>query len=94
MAVPKFARNPRLIVGVLLGLYLAYLIDANLDQAVMLTLFPWVKKEFGLPVVMVACIAFGCAATLVIQFLWRRRQTSKPGEYANAASHESSKTST
>jgi uncharacterized integral membrane protein len=94
LAVPKFVKNPRLIIGVLLGLYLAYLIDANLDQAVGITLFPRVQWQLPLLVVMTACVAFGCGATLALQYLWRRRQASKPSEHLSAASEDSSKTST
>jgi uncharacterized integral membrane protein len=93
LTVPNFVKNPRLIVGVLVGLWLAYVIEANLDQAVMMTLFPWVRWEFRLPVVMLVCIAFGCVATMIVQYLWRRRYVSKPTEPLSPATRESSKTS-
>ncbi len=80
MTVPKFAKNPRLIIGVLVGLWLAYLIDANLDQAVVIALLPWVKFQFRLSLVIVVCIVFGALATLFIQYLWRKRHASKASE--------------
>jgi hypothetical protein len=70
--MPAFAKNPKFIAGLIVALWLAYIIYANFQvPPIPVKLFPGVILEFHVPLVMIASALFGIVATLVIQFFWR-----------------------
>ncbi len=77
--MPKFFKNPKVIAGVLIGLWLAYVIYANFQlETVKVRLFPLgVMLEVRISTVIVASAIFGAVATLLVQFLWKRRSSKK-----------------
>jgi len=84
--MPAFVKNPRFIVGTIVLLWLAYVIEEAFHiQPVEFKLIPFTSKiEFNVSAIIVISAIFGSLATLVIQYLWRRR--SKNGSSAQPAS--------
>lgn len=93
MSAPAFAKNPKFIGGVIVILWVAYVVYWNhrLDP-IQIQLFPFIKPaQLNVSSVIVGAAVFGCLATLAVQFLWRRGR-SKNGSAVSAAPAESSKT--
>lgn len=93
MSVPAFVKNPKFIIGALVVLWVAYVIYANIRLSpVQISLIPFlVTLQINVSALIVVSGAFGCAATLVIQWLWRRRR-SKNGSASAAAPAANSST--
>ncbi len=93
MSVPAFAKNPRFIIGAIVVLWLAYVIYSNIRLSpVQIKLVPYLLTlQINVSALIVASAIFGCLATLIIQWLWRRRR-SKNGSVSAAAPAASSST--
>lgn len=86
MSAPAFAKNPKFIGGVIVILWVAYVVYWNhrLDP-IQIQLFPFIKPaQLNVSSVIVGAAVFGCLATLAVQFLWRRGR-SKNGSTASTA---------
>lgn len=89
--MPGFAKNPKFIAVTVFILWLVYVIYANFkrkpnafSQTLDLWVFPFVALTVNVFALIIAAIVFGVIATLVIQFLWKRR-SSKNGKQAMVA---------
>jgi hypothetical protein len=82
--MPAFLKSPKFIISAIVVLWVAYIIYANFQLApVQFYLLPFKILVFQLrvSVVVIGSAIFGAAVTLIIQFMWNRRSSSK-----NAAS--------
>jgi len=72
--MPAFAKNPKVIIGTIVVLWVAYIIYANFQpKFVDFYLLPFgVVLQFKLSTVIIGAALFGVLATLTIQYLWRR----------------------
>ena len=72
--MPAFAKNPKVIIGTIVVLWVAYIIYANFQpKFVDFYLLPFgVMLQFKLSTVIIGAAIFGVLATLIIQYLWRR----------------------
>ena len=72
--MPAFAKNPKIIIGTIVALWVAYIIYANFQPKVVdFYLLPFgVIIQFKLSSVIIGAAIFGVLATLTIQYLWRR----------------------
>jgi hypothetical protein len=93
VSVPAFAKNPKFIIGALVVLWLAYVIYANIRLSpVQISLIPYlVTLQINVSALIAASGVFGCVATLVVQWLWRKRR-SKNGSVSAAAPAANSST--
>ena len=93
MATPAFVKNPKFIGGAIVVLWVAYIVYWNYRlEPINIQLFPVMKPEqLSVSSVIIGSAVFGCVATLVIQFLWRRGR-SKNGSAASSAPATSNKT--
>ncbi len=90
--MPQFVKNPKVIIGTIVVLWVAYVISANLNLEIDVRLIPFAATlDFKVPAVMIASAIFGSGATLIIQWLWKRR-SSKNGSASAAASAASTST--
>lgn len=92
--MPKFAKNPKVIIGAIVVAWLAYVIYENFQlEAVDIRLLPFALLALKIPVstILLGAAIFGSAATLFIQWLWKRR-SSKNGSASAAASAASNRT--
>lgn len=73
--MPTFLKNPRFIVGTIVVLWLAYVIFENFRlEPIQIKLIPFIATlQLRVSAVIIGAAIFGSLATLVIQFLWRRR---------------------
>jgi len=73
--MPSFLKNPKVIVGTLVILWIAYVIYNNLEKSVDFRLLPFnlLTLQLRVSAVVIASALFGALATIVIQFLWKRR---------------------
>jgi len=80
--MPAFLKNPKVIIGTLVVLWVGYVIYANFQlDMVSFYLLPFniLKLQLKLSAIIIGAAIFGAAATLVIQWLWRRpSNTSSP----------------
>jgi len=86
--MPKFAKNPKVIIGAITVIWLAYVIYENFQLTpVDIRLLPFSLLVLNIPVsgILLGAAIFGSAATLIIQWLWKRR-SSKNGSASAAAS--------
>ena len=76
--MPEFAKNPKVIIGTIVVLWVAYVIYANFQpRMVDFYLLPFgVVLQFKLSTVIVGSAIFGALATIIIQWLWRRPSNS------------------
>ena len=90
--MPKFAKNPKVIIGAIVVLWVAYIISANVNLEIDVRLIPFVATlNFKVPAIMIGAAIFGSGATLIIQWLWKHR-SSKNGSASAAASAASNRT--
>ncbi len=91
--MPKFAKNPKVIIGAIVVLWVAYIIGSNFQLApVSIHLIPFAATlDFKVSAVIIGAAIFGSAATLIVQWLWKRR-SSKNGSASAAASAASNRT--
>jgi hypothetical protein len=73
--MPSFLKSPKVIVGTIVVLWIAYVIYNNLEKSVDFRLLPFniLTIQLRVSAVVVASALFGAVATIVIQFLWKRR---------------------
>jgi hypothetical protein len=87
--MPAFVKSPKFIIGAIVVLWVAFIIYANFQLApVEVRLLPFKILVFQLRVsaVVIGSAIFGSVVTLVIQFLWNRRSSSKNAASAGAPS--------
>ena len=72
--MPAFAKNPKVVIGTIVVLWVAYIIYANFQpKFVDFYLLPFgVMLQFKLSTVIIGAAIFGVLATLIIQYFWRR----------------------
>jgi len=76
--MPAFAKNPKFILGAIVVLWIIYVIYANFaPEPIPVYLLPFgaLQLSFRLSAVIIGAAIFGSAATVVIQWLWRRRSS-------------------
>lgn len=80
MPAPAFLKSPRIIAGTIILLWVAYVIYSNFQLTpVQIRLIPFTASlEFKVSAIVIGSALFGAAATLLLQYSWRRRR-SKPG---------------
>jgi hypothetical protein len=90
----EFWKWPKFWIGAVVILWLAYVIYANSQLApVEIRIIPWfVTLQLRVAAVIVGGAILGSILTLAIQFLWRRRGSSKNGSAAAPAEPASSST--
>jgi len=73
--MPSFLKSPKVIVGTIVVLWITYVIYNNLEKSVDFRLLPFniLTIQLRVSAVVVASALFGAVATIVIQFLWKRR---------------------
>ena len=77
--MPAFAKNPKVIIGTLVVLWVAYIIYANFQiEMVTFYLLPFniLKLQLRLSAVIIGAAIFGAVATIVIHWLWFRPSNS------------------
>jgi len=86
LAMPAFAKNPKVIIGTIVVLWVAYIIYANFQPKVVdFYLLPFgVIIQFKLSSVIIGAAIFGVLATLIIQYLWRRPSNDCRASFAIA----------
>lgn len=86
MSVPAFAKNPKVIIGALVVIWLAYVIYANIRLSpVQLSIIPFlVTLQINVSALIVTSGVFGCIATLAVQWFWRRRRSKNGSASATA----------
>jgi hypothetical protein len=77
--MPAFLKNPKFIIGTIVVLWVAYIVYANF-QIAMVTFymlpFDILKLQVRLSAVLIGAAIFGAVTTMVIQWLWRRPSNS------------------
>lgn len=93
MAAPAFVKNPKFIGGAIVSLWVAYVVYWNHRlNTIEIQLLPFVRpSQLKVSSVIIGAALFGCAATVAVQFLWRRGG-SKSGSVASTAPADSTKT--
>jgi hypothetical protein len=73
--MPSFLKNPKVIVGAIVVLWVVYVISNNLEKSVDFRLLPFniLTLQLRVSAVVIASALFGVLATIVIQFMWKRR---------------------
>jgi hypothetical protein len=90
----EFWKRPKFWIGFVVILWLAYIMYENFQLApVDIRLIPFFATlQLKVSAIIVGSALAGCLATLGVQFLWRRRGSSKNAVFSTAASASSSKT--
>src|SRR5271157_3177650 len=94
VAMPAFAKSPKFMIGTIIVLWLVYIIYENFQlPRVEIHLLPFGLLILQLPVsaILIGAAIFGAIATLVIQWLWKRR-SSKNNSASAPASASSART--
>jgi len=88
--MPAFAKNPKVIVGTIVILWLIYVIYANFQlDPIQIKLLPFAANvQLKVSAVILGAAIFGSGATFLVQWFWRRRSSKK----ASAPEDASSKT--
>jgi hypothetical protein len=90
--LPAFLKSPKVIGGVIVAAWVIYVISANFQLSpIQVHLLPYVMLQFKVSAVIIAAAIFGSVATLIVEYQWKRRNSSNPTS-ASAASGASSKT--
>jgi hypothetical protein len=78
--LPAFLKNPKFIAAVVAAVWVAYVIIENFRlEPIQIRLIPFVASlQLKVSAVIIAAAIFGSAVTLIVQALWRRRNSSKP----------------
>jgi hypothetical protein len=86
--MPAFAKNPKVIIGTLVILWVAYVIYANFQpKMVDFYLLPFgVVLQIKLSSVIIGAAIFGAVVTIVIHWLWTRPSNSVSAEVSRPAS--------
>jgi len=90
----EFWKRPKFWIGLIIILWVAYIVYANFQLSpVEIRLIPFFATlQLKISAIIIGSAVVGCAATLGVQFFWRRRASSKAGLQASAAAASSSKT--
>ncbi len=91
--MPAFLKSPKFIAGAIVAAWVIYVITANFQpKPFEIHLLPFLATlQFKVSAVLIAAAIFGSAVTLVVQYQWKRWNSSKPTS-ASAAAGESNKT--
>ena len=90
--MPKFWKWPRFWAGLILILWVGYVLNGNLTNRVTLWVIPlWLHPTVPLSAIVLGSALFGSFLTLLIQFAMRRR-SSKYASASAAAPASSSNT--
>lgn len=94
MAAPAFVKNPKFIGGAIVFLWVTYVVYWNYRlEPINIQLFPVMKPEqLSVSSVIIGSAVFGCVATLVTQFLWRRGRSKNGSATSSAPAATSSNT--
>jgi uncharacterized integral membrane protein len=86
--MPAFAKNPKIIVGTIVVLWVIYVIWANIQpQPVDIYLFPYfLKLQIQLSAIILGSAIFGAILTIAIRYFWSRRSSKNASSPASAAS--------
>ncbi len=88
----KFWKWPKFWIGLVIILWLVYVISANLDQSVTIFVVPFlVQPIVRVSAVVIGALIAGSILTLLVQFAWRRR-ASKYAAASVAAAESSTST--
>jgi hypothetical protein len=88
----EFWKRPKFWIGLVVILWLAYILSANLEQSVTIFFIPFLLQPIvRVSAVVGASMLAGCLLTLLVQFSWRRR-ASKYAAASVAAAESSSNT--
>jgi len=92
----EFWKRPKFWIGAVITLWLLYLIYRNSQPApVQIHLIPWfVTLQLKLSAIIIGSGLLGALITLTIQYLWRRRGSSKNAAVSSPAPPLSSSTVT
>ena len=90
----EFWKRPKFWIGAIIALWLAYVIYANSQPApVQIHLIPWfVTLQLKLSAIIIGGGILGALLTLAVQYLWRRRGSSKNASVSNPTPPLSSST--
>jgi uncharacterized integral membrane protein len=83
----EFWKRPKFWVGAVIIVWLLYLLYANSQPApVEIHLLPWfVTLQLKLSAIIIGSGILGVLITLAIQYIWRRRGSSKNASLSNPA---------
>ncbi len=88
----EFWKRPKFWIGLIIILWLIYVLSGNLEQSVTIFVVPiFLHPMVRVSAVVGASILTGCLLTLLVQFSWRRR-ASKYAAASVAAAESSSNT--
>jgi hypothetical protein len=78
MAAPAFVKSPRVIFGAILVLWVAYVLYSNFQLVpVEIRLLPFAASlQLKVSAIVIGSAIFGAVITLIIPYIWRRRQSS------------------
>ena len=87
----KFWKWPKFWIGLVIILWLVYVISANLDQSVTIFIVPFlVQPIVRVSAIVAGSIITGCILTLLVQFAWRRRASKYAAASVAAAGSSTS----
>jgi hypothetical protein len=86
--MPSFLKNPKFIIGAIVVLWVAYIVEENFRlDPITIRLVPFVAAlQLRVSAVIIGAAVFGSVATLVVQFLWRRRSKNASSPQPAASS--------
>ena len=92
--IKNLLRDPKFDACAIVVLWVVYIIGKNFQLSpVEFHLIP-LSQPLSVPVseIVIGSMAFGCLATVAVQFFWKRRRSSKPSAESVTASAASTKT--
>lgn len=83
----EFWKRPKFWIGAIVILWLGYIVYANFQlEPVEIRIVPrFVVLQLKVSAVIIGSAIFGSVATLLIQFVWRRRSSKNASQSAAAA---------
>jgi len=83
--LPAFLKNPKFIAGAVIAVWVIYVVSKNFQlDPIKIWLLPWVSLQLKVSAVIIGAAVFGSAATLVIQYQWKRWNSSNPTSVSTA----------
>ena len=85
--MPAFLKNPKFIAGVIVAVWVIYVISANFQlKLIEIRLLPFIGNIYlQVSTVIICSVIFGSLLTLAIQYQWRRSKSSNPTTVSSAA---------